>query len=397
MSEDRTVIANFGADAPATQIAFIVQPSAVQVGLAITPSVQVAVQDAGGQTVASRSDAITLQIGTNPGGATLGGQVTRNAQNGVATFSDLTLDQIADGYTLTATATGFPGTTSTLFNVSVQAGVQLAFSVQPSVAVAGTSIAPAVKVEIRDAHGALLAGRTDPITIAIANNPSATLGGTETINAIAGVATFSDLTLLKAGTGYTLRAETPNASGATSTAFDIVPGEPKQLVPNAAQSQSATVGTPVQMRPSVKVLDAFNNAVPGVPITWEVTAGDGSVEASEPDPAVRPTGPLGVSTVVSWTLGPEVGTNNNELRATATGTGIIGNPITFTASGTVPAGDGSVQGSVLPTTLPRSGVRSFRFGPAVWNARSGKMCAHCVRTQRNGVSSAQTPPLVGRG
>lgn len=73
-------------------------------------------------------------------------------------------------------------------------------------------------------------------------------------------------------------------------------------------------------------------------------AGGGSVVASVTDPAVRPTGGLGLSTVVSWTLGTEAGTNNNQLRATATGPSITGNPITFTASGIIPAGQGIFKG-----------------------------------------------------
>jgi hypothetical protein len=76
--------------------------------------------------------------------------------------------------------------------------------------------------------------------------------------------------------------------------------------------------------------------VPDVNVKWEVTAGDGSVVASQTDPVNRPTGPLGLSTAISWTLGPDPGTNNNQLRATATGNGITGNPFTFNASATLP-------------------------------------------------------------
>lgn len=345
MDQARTVIGNFAADAPATQLAFVGQPSAVQVGNVIKPAVQVAVQDAAGQTVGSRSDAITLSIAANPGSATLGGTVTRNAENGVATFSDLTLNQVGNNYTLTAAAAGLTNATSVPFNVSPEPVAQLAFSVQPSTAQAGTPLTPAVKVEIRDALGVLLSDRTDQIAISLQNNPgAATLGGTKTATAVAGVATFTNLTVPTVATGYTLSATTANASGATSSAFDITPGSPKQLVVNDGQGQTAPVGTNVPVRPSVKVLDAFNNVVPGVNVKWEVTAGGGSVVASTDDPVNRPTGPLGLSTAVSWTLGPDVGNNNNELRATATGTGIAGNPITFTASGTVPPDKGVFKG-----------------------------------------------------
>jgi hypothetical protein len=105
----------------------------------------------------------------------------------------------------------------------------------------------------------------------------------------------------------------------------------------------------VAVRPSVKVTDAFNNVVAGVPVKWEVTAGGGAVVASNEDPVNRPTGPLGLSTAVSWTLGPDVGSNNNTLRATITAPNLQGSPITFTASGTLPPNQGIFTGTIRGT------------------------------------------------
>ena len=48
---------------------------------------------------------------------------------------------------------------------------------------------------------------TGPVTIALRANPTnAVLGGTRTVNAVAGIATFADLTLNEPGKGYTLVA-----------------------------------------------------------------------------------------------------------------------------------------------------------------------------------------------
>jgi hypothetical protein len=351
MSEPRTVIATFTPDAQATQLVFVVQPSAVQVGQVITPPVQVAVQDAAGQTVPGRTDAVTLRIATNPGTATLGGEVTRSAVNGVATFANLTLSVAGDGYTLAAAATGLPEETSAQFNVSLEPTARLAFVSQPTNTAAGSPITPAVTVEILDQGGARLTTRTDDITLSLQNNPGgATLGGSATATAVAGLATFANLTLDKAATGYVLAAATGAASGASSSAFDIAAGSPILATKNSSPGvQSAPVNTAVSERPSVKVVDAFNNPVPGVPVIWEVTAGDGHVVASTTDDVVRPTGPLGLSTAVSWTLGPEVGTENNELRATVDVPGIAGSPITFKASGTIPPGQGIFTGTLKRT------------------------------------------------
>jgi len=60
-----------------------------------------------------------------------------------------------------------------------------------------------------------------PISIALGNNPSgATLGGTTTVSAANGVATFRYLTLNKPGNGYTLAASSPGLTSATSNAFN---------------------------------------------------------------------------------------------------------------------------------------------------------------------------------
>src|SRR5437016_227108 len=101
----------------AAKLAFTVQPSNAAAGAAITPAVQVAVQDAQGNTVTTATTSITLAIGTNPASGTLAGTTTVAAVNGVATFSNLSIDKAGTGYTLTASATGLTGATSSAFNV----------------------------------------------------------------------------------------------------------------------------------------------------------------------------------------------------------------------------------------------------------------------------------------
>jgi hypothetical protein len=352
MSQPRAVIVTFSPDAQATQLAFVVQPGAAQVNQAIAPPVQVAIEDAAGQPLPGRTDAVTLAIGTNPGGATLGGTVTQAAVNGVATFSDLALNQIGDGYTLTASASGLTAATSATFNITTEPAAVLAFSVQPTNTTAGTPITPGVKVEIRDgATQAVLTSRTDAISVGLQANPGGgTLTGSLTATAVAGVATFSNLTLQKAAQGYKLAVATPNATGAASNAFDVAAGAPVQFLINSSATQSAPVNTAVLERPSVAVKDAFNNPVPGVPVKWTVTGGGGSVVASTTDPVNRPTGPLGLSTAVSWTLGPDVGSLNNVLQASTDVAGIAGSPVTFKASGTIPPTQGVFTGLLKKTS-----------------------------------------------
>jgi alpha-tubulin suppressor-like RCC1 family protein len=99
---------------------------------------------------------------------------------------------------------------------------QLAFVVQPGRGLSGSPIAPALQVELRDAQGARVTSASTAVTIAIGANPSlATLGGTTTVNAAAGVATFADVRLDRSGTGYTLVASSSGFT-ATSNPFDVV-------------------------------------------------------------------------------------------------------------------------------------------------------------------------------
>jgi hypothetical protein len=78
----------------------------------------VQIVDGSGNVVTSSSALVTVALGSNPGGATLGGTTTVNAVNGVATFGDLTLDKPGHGYTLTASSPGLSGATSSGFDES---------------------------------------------------------------------------------------------------------------------------------------------------------------------------------------------------------------------------------------------------------------------------------------
>ena len=70
------------------------------------------------------------------------------------------------------------------------------------------------------------------VTVALDNNPTGTtLGGTLTVGAVAGQATFSGLTLDAVGNGYTLQATASHLTPATTQSFDVSrPGIATQLV-----------------------------------------------------------------------------------------------------------------------------------------------------------------------
>jgi hypothetical protein len=99
----------------------------------------------------------------------------------------------------------------------------LVFTVQPTIIQDGT-LAPVV-VTARDPFGNDATPFTGNVSIAIGTDPSilgAHLGGTTTVAAVSGVATFDDLTLDQIGTGYTLRVTAPGLTGAESEPFTVL-------------------------------------------------------------------------------------------------------------------------------------------------------------------------------
>jgi hypothetical protein len=264
----------------AAKLGFVQQPSNTVAGASITPAVTVAIQDANGNTVTTATDGVTISIGTNPGSGTLTGTATVAAVNGVATFSDLSINKAGTGYTLSASASGLTGATSGTFDVTPGAAAKLAFTVQPSNVIASAAITPAVQVSILDAFDNLVTSATDNVTVAIGNNPSGgTLSGTATVAATGGVATFADLSINRAGTGYTLAASSGSVTGATSAAFGVAAGAASKLVITTQPSDTAQSGTAFPRQPVVQLQDAAGNVVAqsGIGVTAAIASGGGTL------------------------------------------------------------------------------------------------------------------------
>src|SRR5437867_2727964 len=259
----------------ATHLVFTVQPANATAGTTLTPAVQVAAQDAAGNTVPSFSGSVTVALGgTNPAGGTLAGTTTVAAVNGVASFATLSIDK-SGSYWLTATApaTGLSGGTSNDFSIAAGAATQLAFTVQPSNAVAGRTISPAVQVSARDAQGNLVTGFVGSVTMALGSKPSGgTLAGTTTVAAVSGVASFASLSIAKVGTGYTLTAAAAGLPAATSATFNVTPGTAAKLVFTVQPSNTAA-GAAITPAVQVPAQDALGNTASGCTGTVTVALG----------------------------------------------------------------------------------------------------------------------------
>jgi hypothetical protein len=92
-------------------------------------------------------------------------------------------------------------------------------------------------VTAEDAGGHVVTSFAGAVTVALRDDPGgAALGGALTVTASAGVATFSGLTLDRAGVGYTLQITGGGLTPATSSALNVT-------APPAATSQAATAIT----------------------------------------------------------------------------------------------------------------------------------------------------------
>jgi hypothetical protein len=198
-------------------LAFVQQPSNVQVGGTMSPAVQVAVEDSNGNPVSAATNGVTLALA---GGSGLAGTLTAIPQNGVASFSNLSIGTAGNGDTLIATSPGVGSATSASFSVTpvTPVAAKLAFSHQPSNALTGAPISPAITVTVEDANGNVVTTASNQVTLALTSG--AGLGGILTATPSNGVATFSNVTESAAGT-YMLSATSAGLAAATSAGFSI--------------------------------------------------------------------------------------------------------------------------------------------------------------------------------
>jgi hypothetical protein len=353
-----SVSAGFDVTAAATKLAFTVQPSVTVAGRAITPGVQVTVQDAAGNTMTSASTVITMTMGANANGVTLSGTTIRSAVNGVATFSDLSIDSVGSGYTLTATAAGLASAGSAAFDVTANAPAKLAFSVQPVTTPAGQGISPAVRVAVQDAFGNTVTAFSGNVSVAVTTgtgDPGATLGGATTVPAAAGVATFTGLTLDKAASGYILAAAASGLAGATSAAFSIAPGPAVKL---AFTGQPGTTMAGAALSPTVRVvvLDAFGNTATGFTgsVTAAISAGTGNPNATLTGATTAPAA-LGVASFADLSIDKAA----SGYTLTATASGLVG-----ATSGAFSITPG-IPARVTFTGQPRTAEAGSPLSPAV--------------------------------
>lgn len=118
---------------PPAVLVFTAQPSDLPqgrnvfpAGYDIFPAVQVAAQDALGNTDSSYATPVALSFGSNPSGAVLTGATgPQTPMNGFVTWANLNIDKVATGYTLVASSGSLLPATSAPFNITIPGDLNL--------------------------------------------------------------------------------------------------------------------------------------------------------------------------------------------------------------------------------------------------------------------------------
>jgi subtilisin family serine protease len=159
---------------------------------------------------------------------------------------------------------------------------------------------------------------------------------------------------------------------ATGCGGDSLEPQPRgtTIALKAGDVQNAAAGSAVPIAPSVTVTDADANPVAGVPVTFQVTSGGGSVTPATP----INTDAQGTAAVTSWTLGSTPGSNT----LSASAAGATGSPVVFTATGLVAAtisGTITVSNDLLSARTPGPHLGSRAF-PASSSRRALRQPTH---------------------
>jgi alpha-tubulin suppressor-like RCC1 family protein len=104
-----------------SKLVFRTAPEGALADSVLTPAVAIELLDAGEHRVESAVDEVILTLGENIGGGSLRGKLATRAVDGVATFTDLSVDRAGTGYVLIASAAGLEPVQSQTFDIAAPA------------------------------------------------------------------------------------------------------------------------------------------------------------------------------------------------------------------------------------------------------------------------------------
>jgi hypothetical protein len=340
-------------------------PQSAQVSTAFANPLGVTVKDASNNPVQGIVVTFTAPVQTAASGIFTNGtgtmQVTSDV-NGWAT-TPFTANAHAGGpYNVTATATGLTGVNFALTNtVGPPNQMTTNAGTTPQSAKISTAFGTLMGVTVKDASSNPIQGVVVTFTAPAQTGASGTFAnGTITTQAttdVNGVATATAFTAnTHAGGPYNVSA-TASGLSAANFALTNTPGAPTQMTANTGSTpQSAKISTAFAMPLGVTVLDASNNPVQGIAVTFTAPAQSGAsgTFANATGTTQATTDVNGMATATTFTANTHAGSPYN-VTATATGLPAVNFALTDTA-GT------ATQMTANAGATPQSASVSTAFG-----------------------------------
>ncbi len=284
---------------------------------------------------------------------------------------------------------------SSLMLAAWAAASQLVVTTQPPGGVtAGDGFGLTVSAE--DSYGNVNSTYASSVTIALANNPGgSTLAGTLTATAVGGVATFSNLTLNKAGTGYTLTATSGSLTSATTSGFNVTAAAAASLAFSGFPA-TATAGTAFNF--TVTALDTYNNVATGYRGTIHFTSSDAG--ATLPADYAFAAGDAGIRSFPATltTSGAQTITATDTITPSITGYGSTTVSPSNTTSAAFLKKDATTQGNWINTygTEGYNVIQDAPSYPSYATVSATGQTAHTWAISTTDVRALQNPGGSGR-
>lgn len=268
-----------------TNVVFVQQPTDAVAGNAISPATTVQLKDAYGNNVPTAGVSILISLTTGTG--VLSGTTSQTTDvHGLATFGDLSIN-LAGTKNLTGSSTGLTSDVSNTFTISAGPASQVEMVQQPTDAVAGELISPAITVLLKDAYGNNVPTASVSILMSLTTGTGVLSGMTSRTTDVNGLATFHDLNINLVGT-KNLTASSGSLTSAVSNAFTIIAGAAVKVQVETeadgsgiiAPSQSITSGRSIAVYAVSR--DASDNYIANVAAdVWSLENTTGSVVSGD--------------------------------------------------------------------------------------------------------------------
>src|SRR5207253_920964 len=269
----------------ASKLVVTTQPAGATAGANLTTQPVVKIEDAYNNVVTTDTSTVTVNL--QVGSGSLQGTLSKAAVAGVATFTNLRIDDASDAKTLRFTDGALTLADANSFTVTPAAANKLVVTTQPAGATAGANLTTQPVVKVEDQYNNVVTSDSSTVTVNLQIS-SGSLQGTLSKAAVTGVATFTNLRTDNAADAKHLRFTDAALTLADANSFTVTPAAANKLAVTT-QPAGATAGAAFVTQPSVTVQDQFGNTVTtdSSTVTVNLQVGSGSLQGTLTKAAVN--------------------------------------------------------------------------------------------------------------